>query len=99
MGYIIQKKFRLPQRKTLMNITEVSRIISSHGCEGCSMRLLRPKSRDEVTTKYGMLFSNYFVKYFFLLLSISLDWLRTSNAHLEKEYDHSEKPKEDKGPE
>ena len=63
------------------------------------MRLLRPKSRNEVKTKYRMLFSNNFVKYFFLFLSISLGWLLTSNAHLKKEYNHSEKPKKDKGPE
>ena len=46
-----------------------------------------------------MLFSNYFVKYFSLFISIHRDWLLTSNAHLKKEYDHSEKPKKDKGPE
>ena len=63
------------------------------------MRLLKPKSRNEVTTTYRILFINYFVKYIFLLISISLDWLLTSNAHLKKEYDHSEKPKKDKGPE
>ena len=63
------------------------------------MRLLRPKSRNEVTTKCIMLFSIYFVKYFFLFLSIYLHWLLTSRVHLKKEYDHSEKPKKDKGPE